>query len=60
MKKEKMAISETLTVQEDPETGELFISFPQPLLDSVGWQEGDTINWEQGENGSWILSKKNV
>jgi hypothetical protein len=51
---------ETLIVQHDPATGDYFIEFPQPILESVGWKEGDTINWEPGENGSWILSKKNV
>ncbi len=56
----QQSLRETLIVQYDPDTGDHFIEFPQNLLDSVGWKEGDTINWESGENGSWILSKKNV
>jgi hypothetical protein len=53
-------LRETLTVQEDPDTGDLFVLFPQIFLDSVGWKEGDTLKWEDQGNGSWTLSKKNV
>lgn len=60
MKNEKTAISKILTVQEDPETGECILSFPQDLLDEAGWKEGDTLTWIDNGDGSWILSKKNV
>ena len=53
-------LRETLTVQEDPDTGDLFVLFLQIFLDSVGWKEGDTLKWEDQGNGSWTLSKKNV
>ncbi len=60
MNQESKSGSEILTVQEDPESGDLFLLFPQTLLDSVGWKEGDVIDWTKDENGSWILSKKSV
>lgn len=60
MNQESTSGSEILTVQEDPESGDLFLLFPQTLLDSVGWKEGDVIDWTKDENGSWILSKKSV
>jgi hypothetical protein len=47
-----------LTPEEDPETGELVITFPPDTLEEMGWKEGDVINWDQKEDGSIILSKK--
>lgn len=46
-----------VTVEEDPETGDLILPFPDGLLDSMGWKEGDVINWKE-ENGAWILTRK--
>lgn len=46
------------TVQEDPETGDAIIEFPDELLAAVGWQEGDVINWEVQPDGTCILTKK--
>ena len=46
-----------VTVEEDPDTGDLILPFPEGLLDSMGWKEGDVINWRE-ENGSWILTRK--
>lgn len=45
------------TVQEDPETGDAVIEFPDDLLAAVGWQEGDTLNWKVEEDGTCILTK---
>ena len=60
MKQESKPGREILTVEEDPDSGDLFIALPQELLENVGWKEGDTIEWTQDNNGSWILSKKSV
>jgi hypothetical protein len=49
----------TITVEEDPETGELILPFNDEILEAVNWQVGDTIEWEQHDNGSWTLRKKN-
>lgn len=35
----------TVKVQEDPESGDVLIEFPDDLLAKVGWQAGDTIKW---------------
>lgn len=45
--------------QEDPDTGEVYLPFPQELLDKLGWKEGDTLDWTQSTNGAWILTKLN-
>lgn len=46
-----------ITVQEDPETGELILPLPKELLDLQGWQEGDELEWIDNGDGSWSLSK---
>jgi hypothetical protein len=47
----------TLTVEEDPETGDRIITFPPDLLETAGWKEGDTLKWIDLNNGSWQLEK---
>jgi len=47
----------TLTVEEDPETGDGIITFPPDLLETAGWKEGDTLKWIDLNNGSWQLEK---
>ena len=48
----------TITLEEDPATGELVMPFPPDLLAQVGWDFGDTLIWEDIGNGSWSLKKK--
>lgn len=50
----------SLVVEEDPETGDCMLQFPQDLLDTAGWQEGDTLEWIDLGDGSWQLKKKSV
>lgn len=47
----------TITVEEDPETGELILPLPADLLVMQGWTDGDTLEWQDNEDGSWSLSK---
>jgi len=47
-----------LDVQEDPETGDAYIQFPEDLLETAGWREGDTLEWHDLGNGSWQLKRK--
>ena len=47
----------TLTVEEDPDTGDAILTFPPELLEQAGWKEGDTINCIDLKNGSWRLEK---
>ena len=39
-----------LTVQEDAD-GELFLEFPDDLLDTMNWKPGDVIVWSEMPNG---------
>jgi hypothetical protein len=48
----------TITVEEDPATGELVLPFPPDMLAQVGWDFGDTLIWDQQEDGTIVLHKK--
>lgn len=50
-------MSWTITVEEDPETGEIVLPLPEEMLKLQGWQEGDTLEWIDNNDGSWILQK---
>ncbi len=50
----------TLTVEEDPKTGDAILQFPPDLLEATGWKEGDTLEWKDRGDGSWSLEKKSV
>ena len=45
-----------IEVKED-ENGELFIEFPNALLDQLGWKPGDMLNWKHQDSGNWIITK---
>jgi hypothetical protein len=47
-----------LDVQEDPETGDLYLEFPPDLLESQGWKEGTVLQWDIGPGGDVSLTKK--
>jgi antitoxin component of MazEF toxin-antitoxin module len=48
----------TITLVEDPETGELIMPIPDDMWEKLGWEIGDTLTWTVKTNGSIILSKK--
>ena len=47
----------TVNIEEDPDTGDLLLPFPEDLLESMGWQEGDTLSWNIDENNNITLTK---
>lgn len=49
--------SYVLEVEED-ENGEQFITFPEEVIEELGWQEGDILNWDVRGEGI-VLSKVN-
>lgn len=46
-----------LEVQED-DNGDLFIVFPDEVIEELGWQEGDVLNWDVKGEGI-VLTKVN-
>jgi len=47
----------TITLEEDPETGDLILPLPQELLDMQGWVEGTKLDWIDNKDGTWIIQK---
>ena len=47
-------------IEEDPETGDAILPFPQEMLDEVGWKSGDNLNWIDRGDGSWEIRKVEV
>lgn len=39
-------------------SGDLILPFPDDLLETAGWKEGDILEWIDNKDGSWILKKK--
>jgi len=50
----------TLSVDEDPTTGDAILNLPDDLLTQAGWQEGDVINWIDNKDGTWSLFKEDL
>ena len=47
----------TVSVGQDPETGELFLPLPEEMLKHQGWVDGDTLDWIDNYDGTWTLQK---
>lgn len=43
--------------QEDPETGDILVPFPPPLLKELGWKEGDEVDIQLNEQGKIVIRK---
>jgi len=44
------------TIKEN-ENGELYLEFPNELMEEMGWNEGDTLEWKDNGDGSWTIQK---
>jgi hypothetical protein len=47
----------TITVEEDPTSGDLIFPLPPEVLALQGWIEGDTLEWIDNDDGSWSIQK---
>ncbi len=47
----------SIMVQADSD-GELFLEFPDELLEALDLQIGDTLVWEKSDNGIWAFKKE--
>ena len=47
----------TISLEEDPETGELILPLNDEILEGTGWKTGDTIDWIDNKDGSWTMKK---
>lgn len=46
----------TVPIEETPD-GEYLVTFPDELVNQVGWNEGDTLEWIDNEDGTFTLKK---
>ena len=46
------------TIQECDNTDDLFVELPDQLIESLGWEIGDTIDWQIDDEGI-IITKVN-
>jgi hypothetical protein len=46
-----------VTLEEDPETGDLVMPIPQEALDANGWRIGDTLTWNIDNEGTATLTR---
>ncbi len=44
-------------VEEDPESGDLYLTFPKEMLDELGWTEGTVLEWHEESSGEWVLRR---
>ncbi len=44
--------------QEDPETGDIIVPIPEPVLKQLGLKEGDDVSVELGPEGQLFIKKK--
>jgi len=47
----------TVIIEEDVETGDVILPFPQEMLDEVGWNPGDNLKWIDRGDGTWEIRK---
>lgn len=47
----------TTTVEMDPISGELFITFPDDIAQAVGMDDWEWVNWDLQEDGTVVLTK---
>ena len=47
-----------VTLEQDPETGELIMPIPTELLSQMGWIEGTELFWIDNEDGTYSLKEK--
>lgn len=47
--------SYTVTLEEDPESGELILPLPEEFLKENDWQEGDEIDWHLTEDNKGAI-----
>lgn len=47
----------TISLEEDPETGDLILPLNDDILAETGWKPGDAIDWIDNKDGSWTMKK---
>lgn len=46
-----------VTLEEDPDTGDLIMPLPLEAMQAQGWEIGDLLTWSVDDTGAIILKK---
>lgn len=57
MSKNTEQVRYEVITQEDPETGDLLVPIPPPLLKALDWKEGDEVQFDKDDMGRVIIRK---
>lgn len=49
----------TTTIEEDPISGELYITFPNEVAEAAGMFDWEYVNWDLNEDGTVTITKAN-
>ena len=53
----KNPIIGTTSIEEDPISGELYLTFPDEIAEAVGMQDWEYVNWDINEDGTVTITK---
>jgi len=45
------------TVEFNEDFGEYYLTIPDELIDSLGWEEGDVLEWKLNKDGTVLLER---
>lgn len=45
------------SIEEDPISGELYLTFPDEIADAVGMKDWEYVNWDINEDGTVTITK---
>jgi len=51
-------MSYIVTLENDPETGDLVLPLPDKLRGETGWKTGDTLDWKDNGDGTFSMTKQ--
>jgi len=51
-------MSYIVTIEKDPETGDLILPLPEKLMEETGWKTGDTLDWKDNGDGTFSMTKQ--
>ena len=49
-------VRQTVTLEEDPDTGELVLPLSQEILEQLGWNIGDNLTWTDNSDGTFTIT----
>lgn len=57
MTPEHTPITGITTIEEDPISGELFLTFPDEIVKAVGMDDWEWVDWDVQDDGTVIIRK---